>query len=137
MGGRDIGQQAPAAAARVEEAIPAKRREHAGVEAAALALEHRRAVPGQPQPLEVVQNRGRGSGPVAWGVEVVKTEQPLPAMAAGVEPADQGGTEVAEMQGPGGGGGKPAAVAPCSSIDTLLEQGLQVIRQAQGGADQP
>jgi len=137
MGGRDIGQQPTAAAAWVKEAAAAKRRKHAGVEAPALALDDRDTIPVQTQPLEIVQNRGRRSGPVAGAVEVVKTEQPLTALPASIKPADQGGAQVAEMQGPGRGGGKPSSVAALSPIDTLLEQGLQVIRQAQGGADQP
>jgi hypothetical protein len=61
----------------------------------------------------------------------------LTALPAGIEPADKGGAEVAEMQGPARGGGKPTSVAALSLIDASLQQGLQVIRQAQGWADQP
>jgi hypothetical protein len=77
------------------------------------------------------------SGTVAGAVEVVNAQQPLAALAASVKPADQGGAEVAKMQGPGRRRGKPTSVAPHSPINALLEQGLQVIRQAQGVADQP
>jgi len=58
-------------------------------------------------------------------------------MPASIEPADEGGAKVAEMQGAGRGGGKPTSVATLSLIDALLQQGLQVIGQAQGWADQP
>jgi hypothetical protein len=77
------------------------------------------------------------SGAVAGAVQVVNAQQPLAALAASVKPANQGGAEVAEMQGPGRGRGKPTSVAPHSPFNALLKQGLQVIRQAQGVADQP
>ena len=137
VGGGDVGQQAPAAAAGIKKAIAAQGRKHTGVEAPALALEDRGTIPAQPQPLEIDENGINGSGPVTGAVEIIDTQQPLTALAAGVKPADQGGAEVAEMHRPGWGGGKPTAVAPHSRINALLEQGLQVIRQAQGGADQP
>jgi hypothetical protein len=74
MGGRDIGQQPPAAAAGIKEVLAAQGRKHTGVKAAALALEDRGAIPAQPEPVEILQNRINGSGSVTGAVEVVKTQ---------------------------------------------------------------
>ena len=62
-------------------------------------------------PSKIGQDRRLCPWAVARHIKIIKTQQPFAALAAGIEPAEQGRAQIAPMQRSGGGGGKTAAVA--------------------------
>ena len=75
-----------------------------------MALQDHRSIPGQPQPAQVGLNRLHSTSTVAWGIEVVDTQQPHSPLLAGLQPGEQGRLEVAPVQHPRRRRGIPAAV---------------------------
>jgi hypothetical protein len=83
----------------------------------------------QAEPGQVSLNRLDGAGAIAGCVEIVVAQQPLPAGEPGLQPAEQGGAQVAAMQRPGGRGGKPAAITLIPLLKAGLQLGLEMGRQ--------
>ncbi len=110
--------------AGVEPALLAQQFQRLEVQALALALTDRWAVPAETEPAEIRLDRLFGAAAVTGCVEIVEAEQPLALAEPGLQPAQQGGAQISRMQQPGGGWGESAATLATAQPLTLL-QGLK------------
>jgi hypothetical protein len=91
----------------------------------------------QTQPEQIGLNRGLGPGAIARRVEVVESKQEFTAPQPGFQPGQQGGAQIAEMKGAGGGGREATPMARTPERLTALEQRPDVAGKSPGGGDQP
>jgi hypothetical protein len=87
--------------------------------------------------VQVSQDRGLGAGAVARAVEIVDAQQKFPTGQAGIQPGQQGGAQVAPVQGASGRGGEAPPVAQPAALSgrgQLIAQmgGQQRLDWAQG-----
>jgi len=122
MGSGDVRQHPPAAAAGVQGAAAAEAGEDRGIETTTGALPQGVSIPIQPEPAQVSQDGLLGAAAVARGVEIIDAEQPFPTPQTGLQPAQQGGTEVAAMQGAAGGWGEATAISLAAAPDSFLQK---------------
>jgi len=127
VGGGDVRQESAAAMAGIQRTRAAQGRQHGGVDGPSLALEDHGAVPMEPQPLQVREDGCLGSRPHPGPVEIIEPEQPAALEATGVQPAQQGRAQVAEMESPAGGGGKTAGDTPLAQAQALRKAFVQEI----------
>jgi len=127
MGCRDIGEQPAAAAAGVQQTGTAQAGEHRGVEPPPLALADERAIPVEPKPAQIIQDRGFRVRAVARRIEIVDAKEPLPPLQAGDQPREQGCAQVAQVQGPRGGRGIATTVVLPAQPLTFGQQPLQML----------
>ena len=108
---RGVGDLATRAGAGEYPAIPGQLFQGIGVKVAAHTLVHHAAVPMQSVTVQCAQDRRVGTRDSARTVHIFHAYQPLALPAARVQPAAQGRDQRAEVQGAGGRGCEPAAIA--------------------------
>ena len=99
--GGDVGAGAEAG---VEQALGAQAIQRGFVERQALRLEHHLAVPCQPEPFEIGEDRGDMFGAAAGAVDILDAQQEAAAVRAGIIVREDRRPGVAEMQPPRGAG---------------------------------
>jgi hypothetical protein len=125
----NIRQETTAASAWIEQPRLPKPRQHGGVGAPALTLANDRAVPVEAQPDKISNNPRLRSGAVAGGIQIVDAKDPFPPCQAGIQPADQGRSQIAPVQAAGGGGGESAPIPLLAKTKALIDPLLEVVRQ--------
>jgi hypothetical protein len=81
------------------------------------------------KPAEVGEDALFGTRTVARCIEIVDTQQPFPSSEACIQPAEQGGSEVAAVKIPAGGGSEAPPDALTAEGEAGPELRGQVIRQ--------
>jgi hypothetical protein len=89
------------------------------------------------EPAQVGQDAFLGTRPVARCVEIVDAQEPFPGSQACIQPAEQGGSEIASVQIAAGGGSEAPPDALTAELKAGPELPGQVIGQRGNDAGQP